>query len=99
MAHKKGQGSVRNGRDSKAKRLGIKTYGGTFVTAGSILVRQHGTKYHPGRNVKRAKDDTLFALADGDDPVRPPGAAGQRRRRSGQLTTKTHERHEEQRRD
>ncbi len=65
MAHKKGQGSVRNGRDSKAKRLGIKTYDGTFVTAGSILVRQHGTKYHPGRNVKRAKDDTLFALADG----------------------------------
>jgi large subunit ribosomal protein L27 len=65
MAHKKGQGSVRNGRDSKAKRLGIKTYGGTFVTAGSILIRQHGTKFHPGRNVKRAKDDTLFALSDG----------------------------------
>lgn len=65
MAHKKGQGSVRNGRDSKAKRLGIKTYAGTFVTAGSILVRQHGTKFHPGRNVGRGRDDTLFALSDG----------------------------------
>jgi large subunit ribosomal protein L27 len=65
MAHKKGQGSVRNGRDSNAQRLGIKAYGGESVTAGSIIVRQHGTKYHPGRNVKRAKDDTLFALVDG----------------------------------
>ena len=65
MAHKKGQGSVRNGRDSKAKRLGIKTYAGTFVTAGSILVRQHGTKFHPGRNVGRGRDDTLFALSAG----------------------------------
>jgi large subunit ribosomal protein L27 len=65
MAHKKGQGSVRNGRDSNAQRLGIKAYGGETVTAGSIIVRQHGTKYHPGRNVKRAKDDTLFALVDG----------------------------------
>ncbi|HEY8506224.1 MAG TPA: 50S ribosomal protein L27 [Gemmataceae bacterium] len=65
MAHKKGQGSSRNGRDSNAQRLGVKAFAGTFVTAGSILVRQRGTKFHPGRNVKRAKDDTLFALADG----------------------------------
>lgn len=65
MAHKKGQGSVRNGRDSNSQRLGIKAYGGETVTAGSILVRQRGTRYHPGRNVKRAKDDSLFALVDG----------------------------------
>ena len=65
MAHKKGQGSVKNGRDSLPKRRGIKAYGGQFVTTGSILVRQCGTKFHPGRNVKRAKDDTLFALCDG----------------------------------
>ena len=65
MAHKKGQGSVRNGRESHSQRLGIKVYGGGFVTAGSILVRQRGTRYHPGRNVARGRDDTLFALADG----------------------------------
>jgi large subunit ribosomal protein L27 len=65
MAHKKGQGSSRNGRESNSQRLGIKVYGGGAVTAGSILVRQHGTRYHPGRNVRRAKDDTLFALIDG----------------------------------
>ena len=65
MAHKKGQGSVKNGRDSHSKRLGIKVYGGTSVTAGSILVRQRGTRYHPGRNVGRGKDDTLFALVNG----------------------------------
>jgi len=65
MAHKKGQGSSRNGRESNAQRLGIKVYGGTPVTAGSILVRQRGTRYHPGRNVRQAKDDTLFAVADG----------------------------------
>jgi large subunit ribosomal protein L27 len=65
MAHKKGQGSSRNGRESNSQRLGIKRYGGEPVTAGSILVRQRGTRYHPGRNVKRAKDDTLFALTDG----------------------------------
>ena len=65
MAHKKGQGSSRNGRDSNAQRRGIKAYGGQFVTAGSIIVRQVGTKFFPGRNVKRAKDDTLFALSDG----------------------------------
>jgi large subunit ribosomal protein L27 len=65
MAHKKGQGSVRNGRDSHSKRLGIKIYGGQSVRAGGIIVRQRGTRYHPGRNVGRGSDDTLFALADG----------------------------------
>jgi large subunit ribosomal protein L27 len=65
MAHKKGQGSSRNGRESNSQRLGIKAYGGTPVTAGSILVRQRGTRYHPGRGVKRAKDDSLFAIVDG----------------------------------
>lgn len=65
MAHKKGQGSTRNGRDSRAKRLGIKVGSGQPVTAGSILVRQRGTKWHPGKNVGRGNDDTLFALVDG----------------------------------
>ena len=65
MAHKKGVGSSRNGRDSNAQRLGVKRYGGERVTAGNILVRQRGTKFHPGRNVARGKDDTLFALVDG----------------------------------
>jgi large subunit ribosomal protein L27 len=65
MAHKKGQGSVKNGRDSLPKRRGIKTYGGQFVTTGSILVTQCGTKYAPGRFVRRAKNDSLFALTDG----------------------------------
>jgi large subunit ribosomal protein L27 len=65
MAHKKGQGSVKNGRDSQSKRLGVKLCGGQFARTGSILVRQRGTKYHPGRNVGRGSDDTLFALADG----------------------------------
>lgn len=65
MAHKKGQGSTRNGRDSHAKRLGIKVGNGQLVKAGSILVRQRGTKWHPGTNVGRGNDDTLFALADG----------------------------------
>lgn len=65
MSHKKGQGSSRNGRDSNAQRLGIKATHGEFVTAGSILVRQRGTKWHPSVGVKRAKDDTLFALIDG----------------------------------
>jgi large subunit ribosomal protein L27 len=65
MAHKKGQGSVRNGRESHSKRLGVKVYGGQAVRAGNILVRQRGTKYHPGRNVGRGGDDTLFALSDG----------------------------------
>ncbi len=65
MAHKKAGGSSRNGRDSNAQRLGVKRFGGQPVTAGSILVRQRGTKFHPGRNVKRANDDSLFALVDG----------------------------------
>ena len=65
MAHKKGQGSTRNGRDSNAQRLGIKASGGEFVTAGSILVRQRGTKWHPAKNVGVGKDDSLFALIDG----------------------------------
>jgi large subunit ribosomal protein L27 len=65
MAHKKGQGSVRNGRESHSQRLGIKVYGGQSVRAGGILVRQRGTRYHPGRNVARGSDDTLFALVDG----------------------------------
>jgi large subunit ribosomal protein L27 len=65
MAHKKGQGSVRNGRDSISKRLGVKTFGGETVTAGSILVRQHGTKFVAGQNVGTARDWSLFALVDG----------------------------------
>jgi large subunit ribosomal protein L27 len=65
MAHKKGTGSTRNGRDSNAKRLGVKRYGGEIVTAGNILIRQRGTKIHPGDNVGRGSDDTLFALVDG----------------------------------
>ena len=65
MAHKKGVGSSRNGRDSNAQRLGVKRFGGEQVIAGNILVRQRGTKFHPGRNVGRGKDDTLFALIDG----------------------------------
>jgi large subunit ribosomal protein L27 len=65
MAHKKGQGSVRNGRDSVSKRLGVKAYGGEFVTAGSIIVRQRGTKFEAGLNVGTGRDWTLFALKDG----------------------------------
>jgi large subunit ribosomal protein L27 len=65
MAHKKGQGSVRNGRESHSKRLGIKVYAGQTVRAGGILVRQRGTRFAPGRNVGRGSDDTLFALSDG----------------------------------
>tara|TARA_B100000945_G_C20217074_1_gene518831 strand:- start:10 stop:267 length:258 start_codon:yes stop_codon:yes gene_type:complete len=65
MAHKKGMGSTKNGRDSHSKRLGPKRADGQFVTAGSILVRQRGTKIHPGQNVNKGKDDTLFALIDG----------------------------------
>lgn len=65
MAHKKGQGSTRNGRDSHSQRLGIKVGSGQAVKAGSILVRQRGTQWHPDKNVARGKDDTLFALADG----------------------------------
>ena len=65
MAHKKAGGSTRNGRDSVAKRLGVKKFGGQAVVAGNILIRQRGTKVHPGVNVGRGKDDTLFATADG----------------------------------
>jgi len=65
MAHKKGTGSTRNGRDSNSKRLGVKRYGGQVVRAGNILVRQRGTRMHPGLNVGRGGDDTLFALIDG----------------------------------
>jgi large subunit ribosomal protein L27 len=65
MAHKKGQGSSRNGRDSNAQRRGVKKFGGQQVTAGNILVRQVGNRFHPGRNVGQGKDFTLFALMDG----------------------------------
>ncbi len=65
MAHKKGVGSSRNGRDSNPQYLGVKHYGGERVAAGNILVRQRGTKFHPGKNVGRGNDDTLFALVDG----------------------------------
>ncbi|MCX8124053.1 MAG: 50S ribosomal protein L27 [Spirochaetes bacterium] len=65
MAHKKGGGSSRNGRDSQSKRLGVKVFAGQFVKSGSIIVRQRGTKLHPGINVKRGSDDTLFAVTDG----------------------------------
>ncbi|WP_297631829.1 50S ribosomal protein L27 [uncultured Slackia sp.] len=65
MAHKKGLGSTRNGRDSRAQRLGVKRYGGEHVIAGNIIVRQRGTHFHPGQNVGRGKDDTLFALCEG----------------------------------
>lgn len=65
MAHKKGVGSSRNGRDSNAQRLGVKKFGGETVRAGNILVRQRGTKFHPGNNVGKGSDDTLFSLIDG----------------------------------
>ena len=65
MAHKKGAGSSRNGRESESKRLGVKIYGGQEVVAGNIIVRQRGTKHHPGNNVGMGKDHTLFALTDG----------------------------------
>ena len=65
MAHKKGQGSSRNGRDSNAKRLGVKKFGGEVVIAGNIIIRQNGTKWHPGRNVGMGRDYTLFSLVEG----------------------------------
>ncbi len=65
MAHKKGLGSTRNGRDSHAQRLGVKMFAGQHVKTGNVIVRQRGTKFHPGENVGRGKDDTLFALCDG----------------------------------
>lgn len=73
MAHKKGGGSSNNGRDSNAKRLGTKRYGGEFVRAGGIIVRQRGTRIHPGDNVGRGGDDTLFALTDGTVSFRRSG--------------------------
>jgi large subunit ribosomal protein L27 len=66
MAHKKGQGSVKNGRDSISKRLGVKKFGGQSVVAGNIIIRQRGTKFHPGRNVGLGRDYTIFALVDGN---------------------------------
>ncbi len=71
MAHKKGVGSSRNGRDSKPKFLGVKRFGGELVRAGNILVRQRGTKIHPGNNVGRGRDDTLFTLVDGTVKFEP----------------------------
>lgn len=65
MAHKKGEGKVKNGRESESKRLGIKIYGGQKVVAGNIIVRQRGTKHHPGKNVGMGRDHTLFALTNG----------------------------------
>ncbi len=76
MAHKKGQGSSRNGRDSHAKRLGTKVGDGQLVTAGSILVRQRGTRFKPGDNVQRGGDDTLFATAEGRVRFRNRGRLG-----------------------
>lgn len=73
MAHKKGGGSTQNGRDSNPKYLGVKRFGGQAVTAGAIIVRQRGTKIHPGHNVGRGGDDTLFALADGTVSFRTSG--------------------------
>ncbi len=73
MAHKKAGGSSRNGRDSAGRRLGVKKYGGEFVIPGNILVRQRGTKFHPGRNVGMGKDHTLFALIDGQVEFRKIG--------------------------
>lgn len=76
MAHKKGQGTSRNGRDSAAKRLGVKRFAGQVVTGGSILVRQRGTRFRPGLNVGRGKDDTLFAKIDGVVEFRNRGQKG-----------------------
>jgi large subunit ribosomal protein L27 len=76
MAHKKGQGSSRNGRDSNPQHLGVKAYGGQTVTGGSIIVRQRGTKFFPGLNVGRGKDDTLFAKTDGVVQFRDRGRRG-----------------------
>lgn len=76
MAHKKGQGSSRNGRDSNAKRLGTKVGDGQLVTAGTILVRQRGTRFKPGNNVKRGHDDTLFAVSDGNVKFQNRGRLG-----------------------
>ena len=79
MAHKKGQGSSRNGRDSNGQRRGVKRFDGQFVTAGSIIVRQLGTKFHPGENVGLGKDYTIFALKDGTVKFRRGGKGKNRR--------------------
>src|ERR1044072_9174419 len=76
MAHKKGVGSSRNGRDSQSQRLGLKKFGGEQVLGGNIIARQRGTKWKPGNNVGRAKDDTLFALIDGVVKFEDKGLAG-----------------------
>jgi large subunit ribosomal protein L27 len=76
MAHKKGQGSSRNGRDSNPQHLGVKAFGGETVTGGSIIVRQRGTKFFPGRNVGRGKDDTLFAKIGGQVQFQDRGRRG-----------------------
>ncbi len=76
MAHKKGQGTSRNGRDSNAQRLGVKAFGGQTVTGGTIIVRQRGTKIKPGLNVGRGKDDTLFAKVDGKIKFQDKGKSG-----------------------
>jgi large subunit ribosomal protein L27 len=78
MAHKKGQGSSRNGRDSNSQRLGVKRFGGELVRGGTIILRQHGTKWKPGRNVGLAKDHTLFALVDGCVRFEDHGSRGLR---------------------
>ena len=78
MAHKKAGGSTRNGRDSASKRLGIKRFGGQEVKSGNILVRQRGTHFHPGLNVRRGKDDTLFAISDGVVKFETKGAKSRR---------------------
>lgn len=78
MAHKKAGGSTRNGRDSESKRLGLKKFGGEFVRAGNILIRQRGTQYHPGVNVKIGRDHTLFATADGFVEFAVRGKLGRR---------------------
>ena len=76
MAHKKGQGSSRNGRDSNSQRLGVKAYGGQTVRGGTIIIRQHGTRWKPGRNVGLGKDHTLFALVDGVVQFESHGSRG-----------------------
>ena len=76
MAHKKGQGSSRNGRDSNSQRLGVKRFGGERVTGGTIIIRQHGTKWKPGKNVGLGKDHTLFALTDGEVRFEDQGGRG-----------------------
>jgi large subunit ribosomal protein L27 len=78
MAHKKGGGSTRNGRDSESKRLGVKSYGGQLISAGSIIVRQRGTEFHPGDNVGMGKDHTLFAKIEGVVQFSVKGASRRR---------------------